>query len=437
MRELSGWGGVPVVTARDLRSEDLEAACREAVLSRGLGRSYGDASLPPAGQLVSDTRLADRLLAFDPESGRLRAEAGLSLAKLHALFLPRGWSAPVVPGTQYVTLGGLVASDVHGKNHHVAGTFGEHVHALRMRVADGRVLEVSSTSEPELFRATLGGMGLMGHILEVDFQLERIPSPWILAESERFEDLDALLGGLAEASRHWTHSVAWLDTLSASGRGVLMRGRWAEPHEPPSPAPTPPRRISLPFRAPGFTLSTPGIRAVNALFFHRHRPHPRRRLCSPQAFFHPLDAIGHWNRLYGRSGFVQHQCVIPRAAGAQPLRRLLSILRERRAASFLSVLKDCGDEGRGLLSFPRRGLSLALDLPMRGEPTQALMDALNEVVMEAGGRIYLAKDALTRPEDLRAMEGPRLDAWQVLRGKWDPQRRLRSALSLRLLGDHP
>ncbi|MGE4651545.1 MAG: FAD-binding oxidoreductase, partial [Myxococcota bacterium] len=230
-------------------------------------------------------------------------------------------------------------------------------------------------------------------------------------------------------------TVAWLDTLSAAGRGVLMRGRWAEPHEPPSPTPTPPRRISMPFRAPGFTLSMPAIRAFNSLFFHRHRS--QQRLRSPQAFFHPLDAIRHWNRLYGRLGFVQHQCVIPLAAGADPLRRLLAILREHHAASFLSVLKDCGAEGRGLLSFPMRGLSLALDLPMRGKFTQTLVDALNEVVIEAGGRIYLAKDALTRPEDLRAMEGPRLEAWQVLRGKWDPQRRLRSALSQRLLGDHP
>ena len=214
-----------------------------------------------------------------------------------------------------------------------------------------------------------------------------------------------------------------------------MGGRWAEPHESPSHAPLPPRRISLPFRAPDFTLSAPAMRAFNALFFHRYPSMPRRRLQSPQAFFHPLDAIGKWNRLYGRSGFIQHQCVVPREAGTGPLRHLLEILRERRALSFLSVLKDCGAEGSGLLSFPKRGLSLALDIPMRGAATQELVDALNAVVIAAEGRIYLAKDALTRPEDLRAMEGERLEAWQALRSKWDPERRLRSLLSQRLLGD--
>lgn len=438
MKELAGWGRYPVIRGEERLSEDLEEATRDAVLCRGLGRSYGDASLPPEGQhVVAGTRLADRLIAFDSETDVLRAEAGLSLAQLNALFLPRGWTAPVLPGTQHVTLGGMVAADVHGKNHHVAGCFGEYVRALRMRVADGRILEVTEQTEPELFRATLGGMGLTGHIFEVELQLQRIPSAWVWSESERVRNLDELVSRLRAASREWPFTASWADCLSrgdAMGRGIVVKGRWAEPRHAPRHEPTMRERLAVPFDLPGWMLGKWSARAFNALYFRKHGRRVRRGIVHPQPFFFPLDAVRQWNRVYGRRGLVQYQCVLPLEENGRVYRLFFETLTRKGGAPLLCVIKDCGDEGKGMLSFPKPGISIALDLPMRGEKTQALVDALNAIVIEAEGRVYLAKDALTRPEHFRLME-PRLEAWNALRRKWDPEGKLRSAQSVRLLGD--
>jgi len=437
MKELSGWGRYPRILAEERLSEDLAELSREVVLLRGLGRSYGDASLPPPGRVAGCTRLADRLISFDPETGVLRAEAGLSLAALNALFWPRGFASPVTPGTQLVTLGGMVASDVHGKNHHVAGCFGEHVRALRMRVADGRILEVSEAREPELFRATLGGMGLTGHILEVEFLMERIPSPWIWAESEQVGSLLELLGRLREASEQWPMTVCWVDCLrrgATMGRGIVMKGRWATVDEARSELPRFHRKLAVPFEFPEWVLCEPGLRAFNELYFRKHGAKTKRGVVHPYAFFYPLDAIGNWNRIYGRSGFVQYQCVLPADRGEASPRRFFDALTRLGGASFLSVIKDCGEQGKGILSFPKRGISVALDIPMRHEHTKSLVDTLNAIVIEEGGRIYLTKDALTSAEHFREME-PRLDAWNAVRRRWDPEGGLCSALSIRLLGD--
>jgi len=438
MKELTGWGRYPVARAPQIVSEDLERATGDAVLSRGLGRSYGDSSLPANGRRpVVCTRLADRVLAFDPETGRLRAEAGLSLDRLNTLFLPRRWFTPVTPGTQFVTLGGMVASDVHGKNHHVAGCFGEHVRALKMRVADGRVLEIGDEREPELFRATIGGMGLTGHILEVDFRMERIPSPWIFEETERMANLGELIRRLREASHEWPFTVAWVDCLrrgSAMGRGILIKGRWATAEEAPAAPPGPKRRVTVPLDMPGWLLNTLSIRAFNTLYFHKSRRRPHRRIVDPESFFYPLDMLLEWNRLYGKRGFTQYQCVLPPTEDGAAYREFFEALTRHGGASFLSVIKDCGKQGKGMLSFPMPGVSVALDLPLRPDRTQALVDALNEIVIRAGGRIYLTKDALSRPEHFRAME-PRLDGWNAVRRKWDPDGRIVTAQSVRLLGD--
>jgi FAD/FMN-containing dehydrogenase len=438
MTRIMGWGRHPVVEGVEILSEDLEAATRDARLSRGLGRSYGDCSLPPAsGERVAASRLADRVLDFDPERGLLRAEAGLSLTSLQAILQPRGFAVPVVPGTVHLTLGGMVAADIHGKNHHTAGTFGQWVRELRMRVADGRVLDVSPHSEPELFWATLGGMGLTGHVLEVEFQLERIPSPWIWQEVERATDLDELVGRLRLASRDWPFTMTWVDCLARGrnmGRGILVKGRWARADEAPDHAP-PQRPVpTFPFDLPGFVLSPPTMRIFNGLVYHGHRLRPTRGVVSPRPFFHPLDGIHQWNRAYGRRGMTQHQSVLPPDESGTTYRRYFEILAHAGEGSFTGVLKDLGREGRGLLSFPMPGLTVSVDLPVRGARTQALIDRLNEVVIEAGGRVYLAKDAFTRPDQLRAME-PRLDAFLEVRRKWDPGGRLASAQSVRLFGD--
>jgi FAD/FMN-containing dehydrogenase len=422
---------------REVLSEDLEALTRDAVLTRGLGRSYGDSSLPPPGHpVVAATPLADRILGFDPATGVLRAEAGLSLRAINRLFLPRGFYGPVTPGTQIITLGGMAAADVHGKNHHRDGCFGAHVRSLKMRVADGRIVECSREREPELFRATLGGMGLTGHILEVEARLARAPSSWIWMESRRIADVDAFVEALKEAGTKWPHTVGWIDCLSrgkAMGRGVLMCGRWAEPGEAKAEAPRPLQRPSVPIVLPGFVINPWSVRAFNTVYYHA--PRRTRGLRHPEAFFYPLDAIGSWNRMYGPRGFTQYQCVLPESAGRGAARRFLELLTRRGGASMLCVIKDCGAEGEGMISFPKPGISIALDIQVRDD-TQSLVDALNEQVIAEAGRIYLAKDQFTRPEHFRAME-PRLDEWTRVRRLWDPEGRLRSAQSVRILGDRP
>jgi FAD/FMN-containing dehydrogenase len=420
--------------ALERRSEDLERITQDAVLCRGLGRSYGDSSLPPPGVFeVVGTVLADRMLGFDPDSGVLRAEAGFSLADLNRLFLPRGWVTPVSPGTQFVTLGGMVASDVHGKNHHQQGCFGEHVTALRLRVADGRVVECSRQQEPDLFRATLGGMGLTGHILEVAFKLQKIPSPWIRFESQRIPDLEGFLQGLKQAGPSWPYTMGWIDCISRGknlGRGILFKGRWAEANEAPKHPPPPRRKFAVPFRFPGWVLNRFTMRAFNELYYWRHISRWKTGIMHPDPFFYPLDAIHHWNRIYGARGFTQYQCVLPDPATARPF---LELLTARGGASFLCVIEDCGAEGLGVLSFPRPGISIALDIPIRSG-TQMLIDELNEFVIAKQGRIYLTKDGFTRPHHFRAME-PRLDEFLRIRQAWDQHAAIRSAQSVRMLGD--
>jgi FAD/FMN-containing dehydrogenase len=433
--QVAGWGGL-AVPGRVRVGEDLAALTRGAVLTRGLGRSYGDSALPPSGvDSLPSSVLADCILGFDEATGWLWAEAGLSLAAVNRTFWPRRWSCPVLPGTQFVTLGGMVAADVHGKNHHVDGTIGRHVERLRLRLADDRLVECSREEHPDLFRATLGGMGLTGHILEVTLRLQPIPTPWIWRESERVDGLDAFLAGLAEAARRWPFTVGWLDALSAGaelGRGILYRGRWAESAEAPATPPAPLRERTVPFTLPSWVLNRLTMRTFNALYFRLHR---RRRgsIVHPEQFFHPLDAIRHWNRVYGHRGFTQHQCVLPEAERPGATRRFLEDLTRLGGASFLCVIKDCGPEGEGLLSFPRPGISIAVDLPVR-RGLQELIDALNERVVAEGGRIYLAKDGYTRREHFQAMENKRLPAFAQARRAWDAAGRLASAQSRRLLG---
>lgn len=433
---LAGWGNL-AVPGREVLTEDLERATRGAVLSRGLGRSYGDSSLPPAGGAVVGTRLADRILDWDGRTGVLRAEAGFSLWDFNRLFLRRGWFIGSTPGTQFVTLGGMVASDVHGKGHHSHGCFGsQHVRSLLLRAPAGDLVECSREREPELFWGTVGGMGLTGHILEVECQTQAIPSPWIWGESERIDDIDQFVAGLKEAGKTWPFTVGWIDCLSRGkhmGRGILDRGRWATPQEAGGRALPTTRRLAVPFMFPSWVIGRPFCRAFNSLYYWRHVQRKKVGLRHPDAFFYPLDAILHWNRIYGRRGFTQYQCILPDEAGQGVARRFLDLLTRRGGASFLCVIKDAGAEGRGMLSFLRPGISIAVDIPVR-EGTQALVDALNELVIAEGGRVYLTKDAFTRPADYAAMD-PRLPGFLALRDRIDPGRAIRSAQSVRVFGD--
>ena len=439
VQELHGWGRFPVMESSVVASENLAEATDRAVLSRGLGRAYGDAALPPEGSSapVAVSTRADRILAFDEATGVLRAESGPSLSTLARVYLPRNWFTPVSPGTQYVTLGGMVASDIHGKNHHVDGTFGNFVRALRMRVPDGRVLEVDRTTHPELFRATLGGMGLTGHILEVEVQLARIPSPWIREQSQVAGSLREVMARLEEASARSPMTVAWVDTSLRGrqmGRGIITEGRWATPEEAPAHPPGPRFSVPIPFTLPSGLMNPATIRVLNEVYFRRHGSRPRDHVVHPGTFFWQLDLATDWYRGYGRRGFTQYQAVLPRDPSV--FEAFLRRFQEGGGSSFVTVLKDCGDPGEGLLSFPQRGTTMALDIPIRSvERTRALVRELNAFVIDHGGRVYLAKDALTDAEDFRRMY-PSWEAFQAVRDQWDPERRLDSAQARRLF-PHP
>lgn len=431
---ISGWGRHPWRRARLEASEDLVRASSRTRLSRGLGRAYGDAALPAAeDDPLLHTPLADRILGFDSETGLLRAEAGLTLGELYRLFVPRRWFTPVSPGTRHVTLGGMVASDIHGKNHHVAGTFGRHLRSLVMRVGDGRVLRCSRQEHADLFFATQGGMGLTGHILEVEVALERIPSAWIYEESERLPDLEAVFAALREASAAWPMTVAWIDTSARGrkmGRGIVMRGRWASSDEAPRSAPKRQPSVAVPFDWPSGLVNPATIAWMNRLFYYKHVAKQKRRVVDPQGYFWILDTVNEWNRVFGRRGFTQYQCVLPSEVAV--FRRFLERFQQAGACSFVTVLKDCGAEGEGHLSFPQQGSTIAVDVPIRDEQDAARMTAsFNEFVLEHGGRVYLAKDAFTTAEHLKQMY-PRLDEWREVCRRYDPEGRLRSALSARV-----
>ena len=437
---VSGWGRHPVAVGTVARPERLRLPPDgRPILPRGLGRSYGDAAVPSAsGARVLETVRGDRVLAFDAGSGALTCEAGLALDEILRVFLPRGWFPPVTPGTRFVTVGGCVACDVHGKNHHRDGSFGSFVERLVIEVADGRVVECGPYRERELFLATLGGMGLTGLITEVTLRLQPVESGWMAVETAPVAGLTAMLDGLRDAAKDWQYTVGWIDCLArgaALGRGILMRGRHAGRGAAPAGPPPQPRRLSVPLNAPEWLLSPVLMRAFNTAYYRSQARHPdgSARIVPYHGFFYPLDAIGDWNRLYGRRGFLQYQCVVPRAAGAA-VAELLERLAAAGAASFLAVIKDCGPESDAYLSFPLEGTTLALDLPYRGPATEALVHELNAVVIAAGGRVYLAKDAVTRAEDFARMV-PRLDQWRRIRDAWDPERRFRSAQSVRVLGD--
>lgn len=436
MDTLTGWGRLPE-PGREQVDEDFEALTRGAALSRGLGRSYGDSSLPAvASDRIVNSRLANRIISFSPDTGIIRAEAGLTLVDLVRLMLPRGWFPPVVPGTKFVTLGGMVASDVHGKNHHREGCFGAHVRALRIRLSDDRLVECGPDSDADLFYGSIGGMGLLGHILEVEFTMVRVSSQWLRFERERVPNVATFLERLASTAPQWPMTMGWIDCVHRGrtmGRGVLSAGRWATAEEARAQPPTPPREKAFPVELPNWALNPVTAGIFNSAYYWSHVRRLVAGTMAPDPFFFPLDAILEWNRAYGSRGFTQYQCVVPRAAGAEAVCEFMKRLTDLGAASPLCVIKDCGPEGKGVLSFPLEGTSIAVDMAVSPD-IQRIVDALNEFIISVGGRIYLTKDRFTTAEHFRAME-PRLPRFMELRAKWDPAQRLRSAQSRRLFGD--
>ena len=432
---VSGWGRFPQVETdcvdmRDVADARTALAEHETLIARGNGRSYGDAALNPS--CVLSTRRSDHILAFDPESGRVTVEAGLLLAELLEFAVPRGWFPPVMPGTKLVTIGGMIAADVHGKNHHVAGTFSRHVEDFLLMMADGSIRRCLPGQSDRLFEATCGGMGLTGIILEATIRLMRIETGSLRQETLRARDFDAAMALCEESAGH-TYSVAWIDCLergSGLGRALIYRGEHAGRDEAAAaPLAVPPRRTRrIPFDLPQLVLNPWSMRAFNELYYRRARPGVA--LVDYETFFFPLDAILDWNRLYGRSGFIQHQCVIPKAASRAAIRAMLERVSESGYGSFLAVLKLFGGEGDGLLSFPREGYTLTLDFPLNGA-TLALLRELDAIVADHGGRIYLAKDARADAAMMRSGYA-RLESFKRVRDAFDPQRKFSSVQSRRL-----
>ena len=406
MASIAGWGRYPSIAASIVSPASEEAlrevlrrtrARGECLIARGCGRGYGDCALAPVSL---DMRAFDTLSDFDASTGHLRCLAGVALDDLLRVFLPRGWVVPVSPGTRHVTLGGAVASDVHGKNHHKEGSFARHIQDMRVMLADGTIVSCSKRKNADLFHAVCGGMGLLGVVLDLTLRMKRVPSASMLETSQRARNLVELTD-LLEQRAETTYSVAWLDCLARGaklGRGVLFL---AEHAEAAGWRIKEKGRVSVPCNAPSFLLNPLSVRAFNALYYRCRAKNPAERIVAYDKFFYPLDGIRRWNRLYGKRGFLQYQCVVPKKDGHGVIREILERVAASRQGSFLAVLKTMG-QGIDLspLSFPQEGYTLALDF-QRNPRVFPLLESLDTLVHAVGGRVYLTKDARLSKKNFR------------------------------------
>jgi len=386
------------------------------MLAFGNGRSYGDVCLNEGGTLLA-TRGLDRFVHFDPDSGVLECEAGVMLSDIIALTLPHGWFPPVTPGTALVTVGGAIANDVHGKNHHRAGSFGHHLLSFELRRSSGQMLPCSPTHNSDWFAATLGGLGLTGLICTARLQMRRVPGPWIAGDSQRFGSLDEFFALARQSDTEYEYTVGWLDCAASGsrlGRGIFMRGNHVEHHAPPPR--TGSLRIAL--TPPLSPVNNLTVRLFNELYFRRPAAAQRHALWHYKPFLYPLDGLLEWNRLYGPRGFFQYQCALPPDAAATALPEMLRVIAGARQGSPLVVLKQFGSmPSLGWLSFPRPGVTLALDFPNRGVVTLRLLEALDAITRAAGGAVYPAKDARMSAGSFQQY----FPAWKRLQDYMDPQ----------------
>lgn len=411
------WGRYPRVRQVALplyRASEPLPPTSLTVLPYGQGRSYGDSCLN-ADNAVLPTAALDRFLAFDEHTGLLRCEAGVTLAEILEVFVPRGWFLPVSPGTQFVSVGGAIANDIHGKNHHRAGSFGNHVPRFELLRSDGSRRICSADENREWYEATIGGLGLTGLITWAELTLKPVPTAGIDQEIVRFGGVAEFLELSRSSEGRFEYSVAWVDTLAGRsiGRGLFFQGNhatpdvWAERQRPSR------RRLSVPCELPGFTLSALSLRAFNAAFYRKQLRRVKRNVVHYEPFFYPLDSIGRWNRIYGRRGLLQYQCVFPESDGAAVLEEMLRLVARESDGSFLTVLKKFGSiPSRGLLSFPREGITLCLDFPNSGPRLFALLDRLDALVRAAKGAVYPAKDARMSRESFHAYF-PALDRFRA------------------------
>ncbi|MBK5288704.1 MAG: FAD-binding oxidoreductase [Acidimicrobiia bacterium] len=441
---LAGWGGTAPTRAR-LASPLTEADARQLLdrapdrgaIARGLGRAYGDAA-QNAGGLVLDATALSGIIDADLDRGIVTARAGTSLDELMRWLIPRGWFL-VTPGTRFVTVGGAIASDIHGKGHHVDGTFGNKVRSFRLLTGSGEVLDVDRESSPEVFWATTGGMGLTGVLLDATFELIPTETRFIRVDEERCPDLDAMFSAMEESDSAYRYSVAWIDcgaTGKHLGRGILGRGNHATLDEVPKTKRSlahrfDPHQLAVaPPILPSGLINAWTVKAFNELWYRKTRVSHRDLIQDIGLFFHPLDMIDEWSRVYGSRGFVQYQFVVPFGA-EDTVRRIIEILGNENWPSFLAVLKRFGAANPGMLSFPMPGWTLTVDIPVGRAELARTFDRFDEMVLQVGGRVYLAKDARTRPENLGRMY-PRLPEWREVRHRLDPDHRIASDLSRRL-----
>lgn len=423
------WGNFPNVTHDSIidmywRDQVIDfQQCQKPVLAYGQGRSYGDSGLNENGILIS-TKHLNRFIAFDVENGTLQCESGVTLADILELIVPHGWFLPVLPGTQFVTVGGAIANDIHGKNHHHAGTFGHHVLSIELLRSDGQAYPCTREENAPFFHATVGGLGLTGMILSATLQLKKIPSLYLEAEYIKFKNLDEFFELDAQSQESFEYNVAWLDCVANGkhfGRGIFMRANHC-PHEKvnihsPFHTKTKKKKLSIPFYFPSFALNSFSIKVFNHFYFHSFDKKSGLQQIPYPSFFFPLDSLHHWNRIYGKKGFLQYQCVIP-AAHSEKIQDVLKTIVSRGGGSFLSVLKTFGEaESQGFLSFPMYGVTLALDIPYRGEETLTLLNQLDAIVMAYGGRVYPAKDARMSSSAFKAY----FPYWNEFSNYVDPQ----------------
>ncbi|HEX9509801.1 MAG TPA: FAD-binding oxidoreductase [Puia sp.] len=437
--KLSGWGNYPIGESRVItprNQDEMIGILKEGnVLARGLGRSYGDQALNDHHCIAVCTKL-NHFLSWDSEQGILGCEAGVSLDEIISVFAPKGWFPVICPGTKFVTVGGAIANDIHGKAHHIDGSFINCVLSFTILLADGRILRASRMENADLFQANFGGLGLLGVILEVTLKLRKIETTYFSQKSIVIRNLDHMLETLDQYDRGYNYSVAWIDALAKGdklGSGVITFGNAAKLSELPSGLKADPlklhpkAKLSLPFFLPSFALNNLTVRALNGVIAYV--------LNSPKPFVHyekflfPLDSINHWNKGYGKRGFIQYQFVIPEEGGRKNLTEILRLIGESGCTPFLNVFKRMG-EGQGILSFPFKGYTLAIDFPI----TKRLLDftpSLDEKVLQAGGRLYLGKDALLSEQMFKAMY-PQYREWLKIKQRFDPQNVFNSNISRRL-----
>lgn len=431
MVAISSWGRLgsfehEVVALYDRHQVVPQLKSSRTGIAHGMGRSYGDVCLNPDGVLWQTTGL-DRFISLDQNSGRLVCEAGVLLRDIQRLVIPHGWILPVTPGTQLVTVGGAIANDVHGKNHHVLGSFGDHVKWIKLIRTDGVIIECGPDFLSDWFAATVGGLGLTGVITEVAIQLRHVASPWLDTETVAYANLDEFFHLADDSEADWEHTVSWIDCVSKSGRGLFMRGNPTDVstrQEPKS------RKLTMPFVPPISLVNRLSLQLFNMTYFNLKKWQAGRSITHYESFFYPLDNLMEWNRMYGPKGFFQYQSVVPRAVGHDAVQAMLREIARSGDGSFLTVLKTFGNrQSVGMMSFPQPGVTLALDFPNKGDRTLKLFERLDAIVREAGGRLYPAKDA-RMPRNLFEAGYPRLSEFLQYR---DPG--MSSALSRRLMGN--